>query len=133
MEDRQICLNVNSNFSNRQFHVEQDGFARRVWEAYKDLEKREGRVSQSELARRIEARGGHPTRQDDVSRWFREVSRPSFEELPAIAEVLGVDLMWLAFGTIEAGDETPRKPAAKRESRVLDPHEGAKPAKRRKA
>lgn len=76
-----------------------ESFAERVWIAYKDLEKREKRpIPQRELAERIEARGGHPTRQDDVSRWFRGAARPTYEELPAIAEVLRVDLAWLTFG-----------------------------------
>jgi transcriptional regulator with XRE-family HTH domain len=101
--------------------VEQAGFAQRVWEAYKDLEKREGKVSQAELARRIEERGGHKTRQDDVSRWFREVSRPAFEELPAIAEVLGVDVMWLTFGT---------QPQAKPERPEIPMKNNRKPAPR---
>lgn len=92
-ETRHICLKVNSHFYSRHFHVKQGSFAQRLWDAYKDLEKRDGKVSQSELARRIEDRGGHPTRQDDVSRWFREVGCPEYEELPAIAPVLGIDLM----------------------------------------
>lgn len=98
-ELRQNCLKINRQSLNRHFHVEYRAFAQRIWEAFKELEKREGKpVSQSELARRIEERGGHRTRQDDVSRWFREVSRPDYEELPTIANVLGVNLMWLTFG-----------------------------------
>lgn len=76
-----------------------EGFARRIWEGYKELEKREGKpIAQRELAERIEKQGGHPTRQDDVSRWFRNAARPEYEELPAIAQVLGMDLMELTFG-----------------------------------
>jgi transcriptional regulator with XRE-family HTH domain len=101
--------------------LEGSTFGQRVWEAYKELEKREGRISQEELARRIESAGGHRTRQLDVSRWFREVSRPAFEELPAIAEVLGVDVMWLTFGT---------QPQAKPERPEIPMKNNRKPAPR---
>lgn len=112
--------------------MEQAGFAQRVWEAYKELEKREGKVSQADLARRIEERGGHPTRQDDVSRWFREVSRPEFEELPAIAEVLGVDLMWLTFGLGVAARQNDARPPARRERTVRNSTQELKTSGRRK-
>lgn len=90
------------------------GFAARFWEAYKELEKREGRIPQGRLAERIAAAGGHATRQDDVSRWIRSTSRPEYEELPAIAEVLGVDLMWLTFGPMEEVPTASVDSAAKR-------------------
>lgn len=76
----------------------EDEFLARLWKAYTALLERErGKVSQAKLAERIEKAGGHPTRQDDISRWLRGVGRPSYEELPGVARALGVRRWWLAF------------------------------------
>lgn len=76
----------------------EDEFLARLWKAYTALLERErGKVSQQKLAERIEKAGGHATRQDDISRWLRGVGRPSFEELPGVAQALGVRRYWLAF------------------------------------
>jgi len=74
-----------------------DGFNDRLWKAYTALmERSKGKVSQGAIAKEITALG-HATRQDELSRWLRGKGRPSYEELPAVARVLGVRHAWLAF------------------------------------
>lgn len=75
-----------------------DEFLERLWEAYSALLTRERRrISQAWIAQQIASVSGQATRQDDISRWLRGLGRPSFEELPATASVLGVRYQWLGF------------------------------------
>lgn len=76
-----------------------DEFLDRLWKAWTAfIERGKGKgTSQTKLAEKIRNLSGERTRQDDISRWLRGVGRPSYEELPALAEALGVRRYWLAF------------------------------------
>jgi hypothetical protein len=73
-----------------------------AFKAFNDKAKRGNEMSQTELGRLVAARTGRatPFTQVAVSGWMNTEtpSAPDNPTLRAIADVLGVDLMWLAFG-----------------------------------
>lgn len=92
-----------------------DEFLDRLWVAYTALiAGARKRVSQATIADQIARDSGMPTRQDDVSRWLRGKGRPSYEELPATADALGVRYQWLGFNDGPMSDGTKVEPDAPR-------------------
>lgn len=89
-----------------------DPFLDRLWEAWTYWIRTErGGSSQGKLAGAVAELSGQGTRQEDVSRWLKGRGRPSFEELPSLAQAMGVRRDWLAFndGPMVAGKGSPAK------------------------
>lgn len=77
------------------------GFGKRLRKAHRDYEDRLGRdVSQTEIGVVVGKRLGEkkPVSQQSVGRWFGG-TLPEYPRMEALAEILGVDPGWLAFGT----------------------------------
>ena len=77
------------------------GFSDRVLWAIQELERveRKRKIENSEIGRRVAEKMGReePYRSQSVGRWLEE-SEPGLDVIVGLAEVLGVDPGWLAFG-----------------------------------
>lgn len=52
------------------------------------------------------------TTQGSISNWERDKASPSLDKIARLAEILGVDLLWLAFGQVpEYADRQRPRPA----------------------
>lgn len=94
------------------------GFNGRLFTALTDWEGRHHqRFSQRAIGKAVgEALGVKPIGQTTVSRWFTGEQVPGLEEIKALASVLEVDLMWLAFddGDLPPAATAPADPMPRR-------------------
>lgn len=84
--------------------VANNGMRDRLFRAWYLFQAREGEPrSQGWLAQEVSSllRLEEPLTQGSVSRWFKG-AEPNLKTIVAIAQVLGVDPGWLAFGEISA-------------------------------
>ena len=96
-------------------------YAERLWDAWKEYEKRHGALSGVRLAARVEERIGEPFNDSKLSRVRSGKRRATVEELVALSEELEVPFLWLATGKrenyslpIEVGNEEPAERPKKR-------------------
>ena len=73
-------------------------YVQRLWDAWKDYEKRHGALSGVKLAERVQKRIGGVFDDTKLSRLRHGKRRATVEELIALAEELEVPFLWLARG-----------------------------------
>lgn len=88
------------------------GYAARLWDAWKEYEKRHGRLSGVKLAARVEKRIGEPFDDSKLSRIISGKRKATVEELEALALEIDADFFLLATGKRSPGlQKAPEVPA----------------------